>query len=211
MLLNNLCVPPPCKRPVADAMLPTLLRILESRLPDCHLAAVCLYNLVLVDDARKRELLVYIPPTATLSTNGRPRDHPQCLLRVLERIVIEYSPFVQQPVHSVQVEAFRWSMGVLRHLAVAQPSLAQATKIGDVAAQALTYAPDDLALWTPDSWPDACLMVLVHLVRSGEADALDATLVLAAVGRLRGRGGIHEQRATAIAQQLTGMDEKKEY
>jgi hypothetical protein len=210
-VVANLCIPIENKAvillgdPIHD-LLPALLEIIRSRLEESYLAVACLFNLSQLDDG-KRILLQYAPMSwSTLDdTFDKPFDNPHCVLRILEQLLDDYTPYLAASMGmvSVQGEAVRWSLATLRHLVTdSHNACAVATQTGipALAWQCLDLAASHIPLhqWTRDSLPDACLMLLVHLTQHDEClptlreQDYDTTLK-----KIRG-GGIHELRARTL-------------
>lgn len=218
LILNNLCIPNENKANIllgeaADYVLPPLLRILTERLPESYLAAVCLFNLSYLDDA-KSMLLTYIPKTfhrvRTEYHYQPPAENSESLLRVFESLIESFSPYLVHNIQNVQAEAVRWCMGTIRNLVSSRNSatlVANSTLIPQLAIKYLQECDDDLAFWSRDSLPDACLMIIVHLAQYDEClDAISSVETRTAMKKLDGRGGIHELRAKAILSRLDGKE-----
>lgn len=221
LLLNNLCIPMENKKAIVlgdglDIVVPSLMGILREQLPECYLAAVCLYNLSFLSDAK--EILYDFTPHVTCDRvrssyrfNEDPGNKPDTLFAVVEGMCQAYKPFLRATVDNrnsvVQAEAIRWSLGYVRNLCVDAGNAHQIVKtsfpqlVGDYLAN---EAPSDMTLWTKDSLPDACLMLLVQLVAFEDCllPLLSNKQVMKGLSSLEGRGGIHETRARAILARL---------
>jgi hypothetical protein len=233
LLVANLAIPVENKavmllnQDVADELLPCLLRMIRSRWNESYLAAACLFNLSYLDDGRDK-MLRYVAGHLAREDDSSPalsydfflpEDHPCSLLRILESLVVEYAGFVAAPPSSssvaaapspsscasVQREAVRWSMAVLRNLVTNARDNAVVvgtkTNIPTLAIAFMDATDRDLALWAPDSLEDSCLLLLAHVAVQPECQPalrrLEPDLVRA-LTKLRGKGGIHEVRANAI-------------
>jgi hypothetical protein len=221
LLINNLCVPMENKEIIlmgepAEILLPAILRILKEHSDDSYLAAVSLFNLSFYEDA-KTTLMTYLPICNDLVKDDysytRPADNPDSLVRVMESVVKDYAPVVlaNPLVHSVQAETCRWSMGTLRNFATHRDNayiIAQSTVFPQIAAQLVKeFSHHDLALWTRDSLPDACIMLLVHLVKYDDCIALlDKETIMDSLSVIKTRGGIHAMRAIAVVLRLEGKE-----
>jgi hypothetical protein len=212
LVVANLCIPIENKavillgEPIHD-LLPALLRIMRDCSEDSYLATACLFNLSQLNDA-KQLLMRYtaLPANAdNASTNSNWFDHPYSVLRTLENLMVEYTPILEASISilSVQSEAFRWSMGTLRHLVTNASNaiiVSSKTRIPALAVKCLGLAASTIPLvqWTRDSLPDACLMFLVHLAQHDEClPALRDTDYADTLCKVKG-GGIHELRARAL-------------
>lgn len=196
------------------SLLPALLYIITERLEESYLAAACLFNLSLLEDG-KMLMLSYTVPLSSLSgakatqhIDNRPEDDTLSLslLRILEKLMLDYAPFLAASTAktSVQSEAFRWSMGILRNLVTNQYNariVALKTIVPALAVNCLNQAATNTYLeqWTRDSLPDACLMLLIHLAQSDEEclTPLRGTDYTDALTKIKG-GGIHELRAKVL-------------
>lgn len=207
LLISNLAIPVENKAvmllsdTVVDQLLPALLRLIRARTPECYLAVTCLFNLSYLEDAKVKLLSYVSEPTdgqgeARLSykCHSSPTDNPYSLLRTLESLLRDYSPYLARPAKpsfitpffsssgsagattkipvSVQSEAVRWSIATIRNLVTVYENariVATTTIIPSISLFCLrTSMKDDLSLWTRDSLEDAALMLLVHLVRHGD-------------------------------------------
>jgi len=119
--------------------------------------------------------------------NGREQDkmadatapsETSCL-KILERMLIDYVPLVvaeqqlntrqhRKSPSSVQYEAVRWSIGIVRNLIASCPGnaalVASFTRIPELAATCFASSRRDLSYWSRDSMEESCLMLWVHLV-----------------------------------------------
>lgn len=200
-------------------LIPALLAIIRSRVPECYLAVVCLFNLSLLPDA-KPILFRYIPPA---SLERQPGAHSETfsekstsLLRTIESLTKDYLPFVTKldkalQIVSVEREAVRWSICLMRHLsAVRQNALivANETIFPSAAIQCLEVSLQngkDLGFWRQDSLETSSLMILVHLAQHGEdcvSRMRSYTNTLPVLRQLNGKGGIHESRAVTLVRIL---------
>jgi hypothetical protein len=161
----------------------------------------------------------------------RPRtlENPGSLLRILESLLRDYAGYLQvDDVNSVEGEAVRWVIGVLRNLATVKDNaidLIQQTVVPALALQFLETTTNELSLWSRDSLEDSCLMLTVNLVQSCPAEyqkRIDRDTARKALGKIHGKGGIHDMRATAVLRLLeeeteslraavARQDEKKEF
>jgi hypothetical protein len=221
LLINNLCIPIENKQFIMngeaeEVLLPTMLRIIKEHSPDSHLAAVCLFNLSFLEET-KTMLIAYLPAqndnVKSDYSYTRPIDNPDSLIRVMESIVKEYAPTVlaNPLVHSVQAECTRWSIGSMRNFSTIHENalvIAQSTDLVSIALQLIAeFSKHDMALWTRDSLPDACIMLLVHIIKYPDCLAcLDKAAVIDALSTLKTRGGIHAMRANAVILQLEGKE-----
>jgi len=218
LLINNLSIPNENKAAILlgepiEFLLPPLLRILRQRLAESYLAAVCLFNLSYLEDA-KDMLMNYVPSkldrVRTEYKYQLPAENEESLLRVVESMLKDFTPYLKRHVHSVQAEAVRWSMGLMRNLVTNADNavfVAHKTVIPSLAVKYLRDSTDDLAHWTRDSLPDSSLMLLVHLVNFDEClEPLNTQETREALKQLDGKGGIHEMRASAVLCRLQGED-----
>jgi hypothetical protein len=241
LLLNNLSIPIENKASIVlgepvESLLPALLKVIHERLPESYLAAACLFNLSYLEDA-KQFMFTYIPTVTVVATevqsqyHYRPRtlENPGSLLRILESLLRDYAGYLQvDDVNSVEGEAVRWVIGVLRNLATVKDNaidLIQQTVVPALALQFLETTTNELSLWSRDSLEDSCLMLTVNLVQSCPAEyqkRIDRDTARKALGKIHGKGGIHDMRATAVLRLLeeeteslraavARQDEKKEF
>lgn len=231
LILNNLSIPPENKAVIIlgdsyDVVMPALMGVLRERLPECYLAASCLFNLSFLDEA-KSMILTY--RSKQPRKGGQlfqqnyhhyvPEDDPDSLLRIIEVLMQEYTPIYvtsqrsssrRQQQTSVQEEAMRWSMAMLRKLVSDAKNkenallVVQRTTIHLQAAECLAGSNKDLSLWTNGSLEDNCLMLLVHLACCGDecARPLNNKQTRQALQQLRGKGGIHDTRASVLLKVL---------
>lgn len=238
LLINNLCVPTEGKLAVfrgsaCKSFLSTLLRVIQDRFPESYLATVCLFNLSLCEEM-KSFLFAFVPTsshnqvveetttTTMTSTMGSRRLHgnrqpseyiealqnSQSLVRTLETVVKDFSPFLAttHAVVSVEGEVIRWTMGIMRNLATVETiavAIATETTLPAAAVYCLEtslQANKDLVLWKQNSMEDASLMLLVRLAQFGEVclQAIRTPEAKRVLNGLQGRGGIHETRAKVL-------------
>jgi hypothetical protein len=229
LLINNLCIPVENKAAIllGEAMqllLPVLLLIIRSRQSESYLATVILFNLSFLDDG-KSIMFTYVPPEQSMQGQEEyrhyaPTDNPISLLRTIEsamkdfaRYVVSSSSYIVTDPTSVEGEAIRWSMGLLRNLATLRENaivIATETIAPFLAIQCLRSSlavNKDLSLWKRDSLEDACLMLLVHLAKCDlclETLRVNNDALVSVLESLNGLGGIHETRASALLLRLQG-------
>lgn len=199
-------------------LIPALLTIVRARVPECYLAIVCLFNLSLLTEA-KPILFRYVPPVSTKRPSEAPpatfSDNPTSLLRTIESLTKDYLPFVTKlekasNILSVEREAVRWSLCLMRHLSTLAENaaiVANETIFPFAAIQSLEVSLQhgkDLGFWRQDSLEASSLMILVHLAQHGEECIAPwrSENALPVLRQLRGQGGIHESRAVALIQIL---------
>lgn len=197
LILNNLCIPSENKRtillgPSRDKLLSALLKILQQKLSECHLAVACLFNLSFYEET-KGMLLHYVPAVNLKRSENdipeqysfsQPTEKEDSLLRTLEGIVRAFLPHFlahrkalkqddskkkRTAAPSVEELTLRWTMCLLRNLASLEDHavlLATTTTLPAAALQILEVVADDtdLSLWSHDSLPEACLVFWVWLV-----------------------------------------------
>lgn len=193
----------------AEALLPALLKLIHERLPDAYLATVCLFNLSYLEDA-KSMLLEYVPTgDVAMDPNVQseyhytpPLENPNSLLRILEKLLQDYTPYLSHATNSAERQAVRWTVGILRNLATAQENavvLAQNTVVPSLALLFLEETNNELSLWSRDSLEDSSLLLLVNLVQCpAGCEALDLEQAQRALGKIVGKGGIHDMRAATV-------------
>jgi hypothetical protein len=228
LLLNNLSIPIENKASIilgepVESLLPALLKVIHERLPESYLAAACLFNLSYLEDA-KIFLFTYIPTVTFVTTEVQseyhyrpPLENPGSLLRILESLLRDYAGYLQvDAVNSVEGEAIRWVIGVLRNLATVKDNaidLIQQTVVPALALQFLETSTNELSLWSRDSLEDSCLMLTVNLVQSCPTEYqthIDGATARKALGKIHGKGGIHDMRATAVLRLLEEETESLE-
>lgn len=213
LLINNLCIPMENKAAImlgepCGTLIPVLLATIRSRVQECYLAVVCLYNLSLLTEA-KSILFRYIPQPESRSETFS--EKPTSLLRTIELLTKDCLPFVikenSSEVLSVEREAVRWSLCLMRHLSAVKENailVANETIFPFAAIQCLELSLQhgkDLGFWRQDSLETSSLMILVHLAQHGEdgvSRMRSYTNVLPVLRQLKGRGGIHESRAVTL-------------
>lgn len=221
LLINNLCIPVENKAAILlgepyKVLLPALLQVIASRLHNSYLAAACLFNLSFLEEGQSL-LFNYVPPlppdeeAPTEYRHSTPLDNPTSLFRTLESAVQDFLPFVavakEQPtIVSVEGELVRFCMGFFRNLVQDHAhDVVTESILPDAAVQILQiFNSVDLSLWKRDSLPDASLMLLVRLARDSKCVAVlqHSQELKDALKSLKGRGGIHETRATALLKHL---------
>lgn len=220
LLINNLCIPMENKAVImlgepCDTLLPALLTTIRSRVPECYLAIVCLFNLSLLVES-KPILLRYVPPASLESDCSETFfENSTSLLRTIESLTKGYLPFVTKlekssDILSVQREAVRWSFCLMRHLSTLAENavvVANKTIFPFAAIQCIEVSLQtgkDLGFWRQDSLEASSLMILVHLAQHGEEciSPWRSETVMPVLRRLKGKGGIHESRAVTLLQIL---------
>ena len=227
--------------PSRDELLLVLLQVLVQKLPECHLVVACLFNLSFYEEA-KSLLLNYVPAVSLQQSDeetpeeynfSKPTEKKDSFLRILEQVTSEFLPYYvkhktdtmyndpsrkrAQPV-SVEASTLRWSMCLLRNLA-SEPEhavmLATTTKFPATALEILQVSArhTDLAEWSHDSLPEACLVFWVWLVQSseeasrhlqkvfGEEEELAAVRILEPIAAQPGIQGV---RAQIVSNRLRG-------
>jgi hypothetical protein len=225
LLLNNLSIPMENKAAIllgepAEVLLPALLKVIHARLPSAYLATVCLFNLSYLEDA-KEMLLQYVPSddqvvyTRVQSEyhHRPPIENPNSLVRILEKLLQDYTPYISHSSHSVEKQAVRWAVGILRNLVTVEENaiaLARKTSIPSLALQYLSESTNDLSLWARDSLEDSSLLLLVNLAKHPECcSCVDLAKAQQSLGKLQGKGGIHDVRATAVLGLLVEASQSK--
>jgi hypothetical protein len=228
LLLNNLAIPMENKASIllgepVESLLPALLKVIHERLPESYLATTCLFNLSYLEDTKK-SMFAYVPTVTFVSTEVQsayhhrpPLENPGSLLRILESLLKDYSGYLQAAaVNSVEGEAIRWTMGVLRNLATVKDNaieLTQQTVVPALALHFLKTSTNELSLWSRDSLEDSCLLLTANLVQSCPAEYLkriDRATARKALGKIQGKGGIHDMRATSVLALLEEETENPE-
>jgi hypothetical protein len=213
LLLNNLSIPIESKASIilgepVESLLPALLKVIHERL---------------LEDA-KIFLFAYIPTVTFVATEVQseyyyrpPLENPGSLLRILESLLRDYAGYLQvDAVNSVEGEVIRWVIGVLRNLATVKDNaidLIQQTVVPALALQFLETTTNELSLWSRDSLEDSCLMLTVNLVQSCPTECqtrIDRATARKALGKIHGKGGIHDMRATAVLRLLEEETESLE-
>jgi hypothetical protein len=198
------------------SLISALLETISARVSECYLAVVCLFNLSLLPEA-KPILFRYVP------SQRRPETHSATylkkttsLLRIIESLTKDCLPFVINPDHasdvlSVEREAVRWCLCLMRHLSSWKENaivVAKETIFPSAAIQCLEVSlqtNSDLDFWRQDSLETSSLMILVHLAQHG-AECVERlrsySNVQPVLRQLQGKGGIHELRAVTVLQIL---------
>lgn len=132
-------------------------------------------------------------------------DDPNSLLRVLEKLLQAYRPFLMSTVLSIEGEAVRWAIALLRNLTRKESSvlLISRTDIPPLLVAILRHNPHPVQSWDKDSLEDHCLALLENLVscESGIL-ALRSCNAMEALERVVGEGGIYDYRATLVMESL---------
>ncbi|GAX14011.1 hypothetical protein FisN_5Lh072 [Fistulifera solaris] len=217
LLINNLCIPMENKAAIllgdqGHSLVSAFLETIRARVSECYLAVVCLFNLSLLPEA-KPILFRYVP------SQRKPETHSETylkktmsLLRTIESLTRDCLPFVINLDHasdvlSVEREAVRWSLCLMRHLSALKENavvVANETMFPSAAIQCLEVSlqtNSDLGFWRQDSLETSSLMILVHLAQHGAkcVERLRSyTNVQPVLRQLKGKGGIHELRAITV-------------
>jgi hypothetical protein len=190
-------------------------------LPESYLAACTLFNLSGLEDA-KTMVLNFVPSqkdeeAESVYSYQRPEDDSWSTIRTLESALKDYAPYVTkakyQTVHSVEQQAARWCMNVVRNLVTDKDNavvVGTKTAIPVLAAFFLDTSQRDLGLWTRDSLEDACLMVLVRCATYDEClPHLNRPETARALSKLSKVGGIHQTRAVLLLHRFQEVDDDK--
>ena len=212
LTLNNLSIPLENKALMAlsagaDTLLISLTHVIRTGLPQCYLCLTCLMNISFLEDAAKP--IIYFSPT--LAVEGRvkrsrqlhhnPLDDPNSLLRIIEKKMEIYSPYLSKNVFSVEAEAVRWSVGLLRNLSKtdAHATLISRTEMPRLIVSYIKNCQRPVVKWTKDSLEEMSLQVLCNLVRWPKSKRiLSSVNTVEAMEPILGAGGIHDFRAGMI-------------
>jgi hypothetical protein len=224
--------------PSSKVLLLSLLNIILFNLPEAYLSCICLMNLSKMDDAKdiifyltqshalhKTQTLPCISPTPIISDTrnwndfGSKRsrgsiqsailDDPLSLVRALEALIKSNSPFLISNVHSVEGEAVRWSIGLLRNFTHSQLycNILCKTSIPILLVQVLKQTPRNVLEWTTDSLEELSLICICDLVRSTAGrESLKIPSVQSTFETISTYGGIHGYRASIISATLAMRD-----
>jgi hypothetical protein len=193
LILNNLSIPFENKQSLVqnDDLLEALLRVIQRGDPESYLCISCLMNLSVLEDA-KVKIITFSPP-----------DNSTSLLKTLELVLSTYSHYVFRPQLSVEREAVRYTIGLIRHLTTLKTNAILLSQTTDI-PRLLLYnfirdSPNPLARWKPDSVEDFSLLVMLNLAQCPRSlrflRELDAEEILA---KFQDQEGIHGMRAATI-------------
>ena len=132
-------------------------------------------------------------------------DDSMSLIRALESLIKSNSPFLISNVHSVEGEAVRWSIGLLRSFTNAQSycNIICKTTIPMLLIEALKSTPRNVLEWTTDSLEEMALICLCDLVRWAVGrEILKNPSVQSTLDEIANFGGIHGYRASIISTAL---------
>jgi len=142
----------------------------------------------------------------SIHSRSQPVDSSS-LLRALESMMQVYMPFLMSKVVSVEREAIRWAMGLLRNLTKTDENCASIAKtnIPCLISFVIRDSPYPIVRWTEDSLEDWALLVLSRLATNYDGkEVLNKCDATETVFRIIGTGGIHETRANSIILSLAG-------
>lgn len=220
--------------PSSRALLLNLLNVILFNLPEAYLCCICLMNLSILHDAKdiifylsqneksyKKHIHTCISPTPIIS-DARTRsgfgggsksrgtmqptilDDSMSLIRGLERLMKSNSPFLVSNLYSVEGEAVRWSVGLLRSFTKAQSycNIICNTTIPMLLVEALKSSPRNVLEWTTDSLEEMALICLCDLVRwpIGREVLQNTSSMLDEIAKV---GGIHGYRASVISSAIS--------
>jgi hypothetical protein len=140
--LNNLSIPYENKAIMVHGDSSSLLfealgNVIRRNLPSSYLCIICFFNLTFLAEAIE-PIAWYVLPTITetgastkisietghISEKGqRLLENPASLLRSLERLMLTNAPFLLSSVTSVQGEAIRWAVGLIRNITFANQNI----------------------------------------------------------------------------------------
>ncbi len=111
------------------------------------------------------------PPRQRRSRSNTPTpflDNPNSLLLSIESLMRDHQPFLMSKTYSVEGEAVRWSVGLLRNLTKRNShcSIISKTEIPMVLLRILEKSPNKTTEWTKDSVEDMTLTVFEQLAGS---------------------------------------------
>ena len=133
-------------------------------------------------------------------------DDPNSLLRVLEKLLQAYRPFLMSTVLSIEGEAVRWAVALLRNLTRKESSciLISRTDIPPLLVAILRHSPHPVQSWNKDSLEDHCLALLGNLIscESGILALRNCNALEALENNIVGDGGIYDFRATLVIEAL---------
>lgn len=132
-------------------------------------------------------------------------DDPNSLLRTIERMMQHHKPFLLSQILSVEGEAVRWAIGLLRNLTKCRDHCAPIirTNIPGILVEIIRDTPRPVCKWVEDSLEEMALLVLSRLpcCEEGREALFDCRAVDVVTGII-GEGGVHETRANSILMSL---------
>ena len=132
-------------------------------------------------------------------------DDPNSLLRVLEKLLQAYRPFLMSTVLSIEGEAVRWAIAFLRNLTRTESSciLISQTDIPPLLVAILRHSPHPVKSWEKDSLEEHCLALLGNLISCEKGIlALRACHATQVLEKIIGKGGMYDFRVTLILEAL---------
>jgi hypothetical protein len=157
----------------------------------------CISPTPIISDARTR---------TSMGTKARGTlhilDDSLSLLRGLERLMKSNSPFLVSNIHSVEGEAVRWAVGLLRSFTKSPNycNIISKTTIPMLLVDVLKNSPRKVLEWTTDSLEEMSLVCLCDLVRWPVGrEVLQNPSVQSTLDEIAQFGGIHGYRASAIS------------
>ena len=127
-------------------------------------------------------------------------DH-NSFINSMERCMKTFTPFLQSEVLSVEKEAIRWSLGLLRNITKTKEhcALIIETEIPAMIVSFIKSTNSPVLQWTENSIEESSLLIMCNLVQYNIGqDALKRLKAHKAVEPIIGKGGIHDFRAGMI-------------
>jgi len=179
----------------SNHLIQNLNNIIRQRLPETYLCCICLMNLTFLENAiepiiqfspqnydlsRNPSLCKSIsnrqchnsnpknwkPLKGNISNCTVPcLDDPNSLLRSIECLMHEHRPFLMSKILSMEGEAIRWSVGLLRNLTKKERhcSIIAKTDIPSLVLSFVQHSPHQIIRWSKDSLEEMSLTVLGNL------------------------------------------------
>ena len=239
LILNNLSIPNENKAVMAlgDSaadLLALLTRIVEDARPESYLCIICIYNLSFLDDAA--DFILHFRPTSAQQQHFSPSRHRHTgsrtihssnpsgghdspmtdgstLIRVLERVVLTYAPFLQSEKKSVESETVRYTVGILANLCVKSEDrldIIIQTDLPRFVVQILRTTCKPVNRWTSKSLEEFSMELLSNMSKySSGRNCLGKLDTFQAMMPIVGMRGIHAYRARLIQSALEGIHDGK--
>ena len=127
-------------------------------------------------------------------------DH-NSFINSMERCMKTFTPFLQSEVVSVEKEAIRWSLGLLRNITKTKEhcALIIETEIPAMIVSFIKSTNSPVLQWTENSIEESSLLIMCNLIQyTVGQDALKRLKAHKVVEPIIGKGGIHDYRAGVI-------------
>ncbi len=149
------------------------------------------------------------PPRQRRSNTPLPYlDDPNSLLRSLESLMRDHQPFLMSKTYSVEGEAIRWSVGLLRNLTKKNKhcSIISKTEIPALLLGCLEKTPHPTTKWDKDTIEDMTLTVLDQLAGSSvgrqNLKQIGAILIIQNIKSVSSKTQVVDRKISSILQSL---------